>query len=206
LASLAGRGCQRANRLYSELCCASVELARHGNAPSGPRRQCARVPSWRTRSQTPSDHLHLSQFGGPTAKAAEPASTRPSKAQISHIRQACRADYRAHCAGVTAGASGLACLKDNVASLSAPCRLALGDAAVGNTPQAPPAPTVSDELPVVSPREEIFIMRSACGPDFRTYCEGLRPGGGRVIGCLQANRASLSPRCQRALLALRTRR
>jgi hypothetical protein len=142
----------------------------------------------------------------PAAKAAEPASTRPSKAQISHIRQACRADYRAHCAGVTAGASGLACLKDNVASLSAPCRLALGDAAVGNTPQAPPAPTVSDELPVVSPREEIFIMRSACGPDFRTYCEGLRPGGGRIIGCLQANRASLSPRCQRALLALRTRR
>jgi hypothetical protein len=49
-------------------------------------------------------------------------------------------------------------------------------------------------------------MRSACGPDFRTYCEGVRPGGGRVIGCLQANSASLSPRCQRALLALRTRR
>jgi hypothetical protein len=119
----------------------------------------------------------------PAAKAAEPATTKPSKAQISHIRQVCRADYRAHCAGVTAGASGLACLKNNVASLSAPCRLVLGDASVGNTSQAPPAPTVSDELPVVSPREEIFIMRSACGPDFRTYCEELRPAGRATAWC-----------------------
>jgi hypothetical protein len=35
----------------------------------------------------------------PQAAAAEP----PSQAQTSAIRQACRADYRAHCASVPAG-------------------------------------------------------------------------------------------------------
>jgi hypothetical protein len=78
--------------------------------------------------------------GAPAATppaAKEPATTKPSKTQISRIRQACRADYRAHCAGVTAGALGLA-FKNSVASLSAPCRLALGDAALGSTQQAPP--------------------------------------------------------------------
>jgi hypothetical protein len=55
---------------------------------------------------------------------------------------------------------------------------------------------------LVTPREERFIIRSACGADFATYCGGLRPGLGRVAACLHYNRNNLSPRCQQALIAL----
>jgi hypothetical protein len=37
---------------------------------------------------------------------------------------------------------------------------------------------------VVTPRQEIRLVRSACGSDFRTYCSGMQPGGGRVVECL----------------------
>lgn len=55
---------------------------------------------------------------------------------------------------------------------------------------------------LVTPREERFILRSACGADFATYCGGLRPGLGRIAACLHYNRSNLSPRCQQALIAL----
>jgi len=41
----------------------------------------------------------------------------------------------------------------------------------------------------------------ACGAEFRSLCGGVAPGGGRVIACLRANTAALSPRCQGALVA-----
>jgi hypothetical protein len=58
----------------------------------------------------------------------------------------------------------------------------------------------------VTPRQEIRLVRSACGSDFRTYCSGMQPGGGRVVECLRANAASLSPTCQGALMDLRQAR
>jgi hypothetical protein len=58
----------------------------------------------------------------------------------------------------------------------------------------------------VTPRQEIRLVRSACGNDFRTYCSGMQPGGGRVVECLRANAASLSPTCQGALMDLRQAR
>jgi cysteine rich repeat protein len=130
------------------------------------------------------------------------------------IRQACRADYRTLCADVTPGRGArLKCLRDNAASLSAECRQALAatiqgapaqSAAPPAAPQPPAAGTLEAAPPVaVSPREELLLLRSACGADFRTYCRGLPLGGGRIIGCLRDNAASLSPRCQRALAALR---
>ena len=44
-------------------------------------------------------------------------------------------------------------------------------------------------------------IRDACGVDYRRYCPRLRPGSGRAIACLRDNGESLSPPCQRALLA-----
>ena len=57
----------------------------------------------------------------------------------------------------------------------------------------------------MTPREERFVIRSACGADFAMYCGGLRPGLGRVAACLHYNRNNLSPRCQQALMALQTK-
>jgi hypothetical protein len=49
------------------------------------------------------------------------------------------------------------------------------------------------------PREELFIVRSACGADIRTLCGGVQPGGGRIVQCIASNAASLSPGCKDVL-------
>jgi hypothetical protein len=85
-------------------------------------------------------------------------------------------------------------------------RQALGAVAAGATTAAAPAvapPPVEPAPLLVSPREELFILRMACGGDYAAFCRGLRPGAGRIAACLHYNSASLSPRCQQALTSLR---
>jgi hypothetical protein len=53
----------------------------------------------------------------------------------------------------------------------------------------------------MSLREEVMILRRACGPDYRALCPEVRPGGGRAIACLRAHARDLSPRCKRTLAA-----
>src|SRR5882672_6586878 len=138
----------------------------------------------------------------PKAAAAAPAG-QPTGAQISAIRSACRSDYPKVCAGVpTGGAPALQCLEKNKAKLSAGCEKAVaaaggGGAAPAAAPAgapaatAPAAPTVIVLRPM-RPREELFVLRSACGPDVRSICGGVAPGGGRIVQCLATNAASLS--------------
>lgn len=70
-------------------------------------------------------------------------------------------------------------------------------ATVGAVPAAPPPARA------LSPRQEIALVRTACGSDFRAYCGNVRLGGGRAVACLRANAASLSSGCQSALLGAR---
>jgi hypothetical protein len=63
---------------------------------------------------------------------------------------------------------------------------------------APAAPTVIVLRPM-RPREELFVLRSACGADVRSICGGVAPGGGRIVQCLATNAASLSPACKDVL-------
>jgi hypothetical protein len=153
--------------------------------------------------------------------APPPAATQPGaasaggpnraqrQAQAATIRRACSADYRVHCAGIPPGGSAsIACLKRSARTLSAPCRQALAaTATVAAVPAAAPAPVAApppmEPAPLlVTRREELFLLRNACGADYAVYCRGLRPGMGRVAACLHYNRANLSPRCQQALIAL----
>ncbi len=138
------------------------------------------------------------------------AAQQPTQAQQNAIRQSCRADYQAHCSGVpTGGAPALACLQQHAAQLSPACGNAVaaigapGNNAPGNNApanmgtQAPPPP--ASAAPSMSPRQEMALMRGYCGADYRRYCHGVRPGGGRALQCLQANAPSLSTGCRRAL-------
>jgi hypothetical protein len=142
----------------------------------------------------------------PKATAATPAK-KPSDAQIAAIRSACRSDYPKVCAGVpTGGAPALQCLDKNKSKVSAGCQQALNAAGGGAAPAAagastgapaaaapaaaPPAVIV---LRPMRPREELFVLRSACGGDARSLCGGVAPGGGRIVQCLATNAASLSP-------------
>src|SRR3984957_1001085 len=116
----------------------------------------------------------------PAAKAA--ASTgakKPSSAQVSAIRSACRSDYQQHCTGVpTGGAAALSCLQKNKANLSANCQKAVsaaGDVAApaGDDAAAPaaagaptdaataaPAAAPALALRPMRPREVLFVLRS----------------------------------------------
>jgi hypothetical protein len=149
----------------------------------------------------------------PGAAAARKPGPAQRQAEARAIGQACRADYRVHCAGIPPGGSAsISCLKRNARTLSRGCLQALvGAPSVAAAPAAAPAPAhiaapvapPMEPAPLlVTPREERFIIRSACGADFATHCGGLRPGLGRVAACLHYNRGSLSPRCQQALIAL----
>jgi hypothetical protein len=147
----------------------------------------------------------------PKAAASAPAK-KPSNAQVAAIRSACRSDYQKVCAGVpTGGAPALECLEKNKSKVSASCEKAVsaasggvaapaagGAAATANaSPAAAPAPVLV--LRPMRPREELFVLRSACGGDVRSLCGGVQPGGGRIVQCLATKSASLSPACKEVL-------
>jgi hypothetical protein len=157
--------------------------------------------------------------------AADTAAKKPSSAQAAAIRSACRSDYIAHCASVpTGGAAALNCLKQNKSKLSANCQQAVnaagggaasgvaaapaeggapaqGGAATDAATAAPDAAPAAAPLVLrpMRPREVLFVLRSACGGDVRALCGDVPPGGGRIVQCLAAQAASLSPECHNIL-------
>jgi hypothetical protein len=152
-------------------------------------------------------------------KTATAPPAKPSSAQIAAVRSACRSDYPKVCAGVPAGgAPALQCLEKNKSKVSAGCGNAVaaamggaaapatatgGAAAAGATaaPAAAPAATPAPALVLrpMRPREELFLVRSACVGDVRALCGGVAAGGGRIARCLATQAASLSPACREVL-------
>lgn len=45
--------------------------------------------------------------------------------------------------------------------------------------------------------------RQACGSDVQRLCAGMAPGGGRILQCLKARAADLSPTCRSFLERMR---
>src|SRR5262245_49832806 len=148
--------------------------------------------------------------------AAEPkaapstAANKPTDAQVAAIRSACRSDYPKVCAGVpTGGAPALECLEKNKARVSAGCGKALAAVGGAAAPAGGAAPAAGGAAPATAPavivlrpmrpREELFVMRSACGADIRTLCAGVAPGGGRIMQCIANRAADLSPACRDVL-------
>ena len=75
------------------------------------------------------------------------AAQQPSQAQAGAIRQACRADFQANCAGVpTGGNAALQCLQQNAARTSPACQQALR-AVGGGAAAAPPAAVQTRSAP-----------------------------------------------------------
>jgi hypothetical protein len=170
---------------------------------------------------TPSPQTPVATVPGtaptPALAATPPApgsSSQPSQTQIDTIRQACRTDYQAACAGVpTGGAAALSCLQKNIATLSQPCQQAV-NATSSAQPSANITATTSDPKSMTTGaamapnpgaltlRQEILLVRSSCRQDFRMQCGGVPLGGGKIVECLRANKMSLSPKCQGALAQL----
>jgi pyruvate/2-oxoglutarate dehydrogenase complex dihydrolipoamide acyltransferase (E2) component len=153
------------------------------------------------------------------AKAATPAAApkattppqKPTDAQTAAVRNACRSDYEKNCASVPpGGAASLQCLQKSMSKLSPGCQKAVsavGGGGAGSTPTAAataaPAADAPAPAPLVlrpmRPREELFVLRSACGADVQTLCGGVAPGGGRIVQCLAVRASSLSPACKDVL-------
>jgi hypothetical protein len=151
------------------------------------------------------------------ALSAPVAAQQATEAQRNAIRQACPADYQAHCANVPAGGkASFVCLQQNMASLSPACQQAVravagaaprtptASGAAAAAPSAAPAPVAA--WAPMSPRQQITVLRQSCAGDYRALCSGVPVGGGRAIACLRANAASLSPQCGGALSAARQNR
>ena len=75
----------------------------------------------------------------------------------------------------------------------------LAPAAAGAAAAAAPAAPAVIVLRPMRPREELLVLRSACGADVRSICGGVQPGGGRIVQCLATNAAQLSPACKDVL-------
>jgi hypothetical protein len=189
-------------------------------APAAKSETPAAAPTAETPAATePAKPAAPAPAAAPKA-AAGSAAKKPTDAQIAAIRSACRSDYPKVCAGVpTGGAPALQCLEKNKSKVSSGCQQALnatgggaapaaGGASTGGAPAgsaaapAAAAPAVIVLRPM-RPREELFVLRSACGGDVRSLCGGVAPGGGRIVQCLATNAASLSPACKDVLSQFR---
>jgi Cysteine rich repeat len=186
-------------------------------APAAPKAESAPAAPKAESAPAATTAKPATETAAPKAAPKAAASTtakKPDNAQVAAIRSACRSDYQKVCAGVpTGGSLALQCLEKNKSKVSAPCQQAV-DAASGGpatsaapaapataapagAPAAAPAPALV--LRPMRPREELFVLRSACGGDVRSLCGGIQPGGGRIVQCLATKAASLSPACKEVL-------
>jgi hypothetical protein len=208
--------CLQKNMSSLSSACAGAVRAVEAPAAAAPKTESAPAAAKTETAPAATAAKPAAETAAPKAAAAGTMANKPSSAQISAIRSACRSDYPKVCAGVpTGGAPALQCLEKNKSRVSAACANAVsaaggggaaptaGGAAPASTTTAAPAgaaaaPTVMVLRPM-RPREELFVLRSACGGDIRSLCGGVQPGGGCIMQCIAANAASLSPECKDVL-------
>jgi hypothetical protein len=203
-------GCQAAVRAVDVPAAPKAE-----SAPAAPKAESAPAAATdKPAAETAAPQPAPKTAAGPKPAASSPAK-KPSSAQVAAIRSACRSDYQENCAGVpTGGAAALSCLEKNKANLSPNCQKAVSAVGVAApatggapaeaataSPEAAPAATAAPALMLrpMRPREIIFALRSGCGEDARALCADVPPGGGRIMQCLAAQAASLSPACTSVL-------
>ena len=135
--------------------------------------------------------------------SAAAGAQQPTQQQAGAIRQLCRSDYAANCAGVpTGGQAALQCLRSHVDALSPDCQNAVKAAGSASAPAPaanPPAVSAGGQTTRV---QELRLVRRSCSQDFRSYCQGVELGGGRGLQCLKDNESKLAPTCKSALTAL----
>ncbi|WP_455203105.1 cysteine rich repeat-containing protein [Kaarinaea lacus] len=102
----------------------------------------------------------------------------------SAVKKACMKEIDSYCKNVTEGQGRLlACFYAHEDKLSAECSFTLYKAA--------------------SALEQVVAafnyVAHSCEVDIKTFCSNVKPGEGRIVGCLNKNTATISPACTKAL-------
>ncbi len=100
------------------------------------------------------------------------------------VLKGCEKELKTYCKDVTAGQGRiLACMYAHEDKLSGRCEYALYDAAI------------QLERAV----NALSYAANECRDDLRAFCSDIAAGGGRLLQCLEKNRAKVSNRCKQAL-------
>ncbi len=100
------------------------------------------------------------------------------------VSDGCKKEIDTYCKGVTPGEGRiLACLYAYQDKLSNRCEYALYDAAA------------QLERAVAA----LTYLANECRDDLKFYCSDVKPGGGRLIQCIDKNMEKVSSRCKQAI-------
>ena len=107
------------------------------------------------------------------AAALSSGALAQDSAKAGKGRGPCAEDAKKLCAGMEPGGGRIArCMKEHEAELSPACQSQMKAA-----------------------KERIEQVREECKADAQKFCEGIKPGGGRIIACLKGHQAELAPAC-----------
>ncbi len=105
-------------------------------------------------------------------------------ALVEHLIQACETDIRSYCSQVTPGEGRmLHCMAAHEDKISGRCQYAFYQAA-----------TVLEQLATA-----VAYVASQCETDIETHCRGVAMGEGRILMCLNENKADVSDACNQAV-------
>ena len=103
---------------------------------------------------------------------------------VESVVKGCDKELKTYCKDVTPGEGrGLACLYAHSDKLSGQCEYALYDAAM--------------QLERVI--NALAYAANECRDDLTKFCSDIKPGGGRLMQCIDKNDANVSKRCKQAL-------
>jgi hypothetical protein len=100
------------------------------------------------------------------------------------VMKACKAEIDSFCKNVTLGEGRLlACFYAHEDKLSAECSFTLYKAA-----------SALEQLAAA-----FSYVAQSCEVDIKTLCSNVKPGEGRIVGCLDKNASAISAQCTKAL-------
>jgi hypothetical protein len=68
------------------------------------------------------------------------------------------------------------------------------------SPSQPPAQMPTQPAPAQPPsKEAVEAARAACEADVQKLCNGVQPGGGRILACLKQHKDEVSVGCKQAV-------
>lgn len=103
---------------------------------------------------------------------------------VEHLVKACESDIQSYCSQVTPGEGRmLHCMAAHEDKISGQCQYAFYQAA-----------TILEQIATAT-----AYIASQCATDIDTHCSGVAMGEGRILACLNENKAEVSDACNRAV-------